>query len=66
MHLEMSLSATIIILLLNFSMALNTVSAQQDKGITNLKFAVEFSEVIDRKIAKELALGRIFHLRSPQ
>ena len=27
-----------------------------DKGVTNLKSAVEFSEVIDSKIVKELAL----------
>ena len=33
--------------------------AQQDKGVTNLKYAVELSDVIDSKIAKQLALGRI-------
>ena len=33
--------------------------AQLAKGVTNLKSAVEFPAVIDSKIAKELALGRI-------
>ena len=53
MHLEMSLSATIIItiiiLLRIFSMALNTVSELADLVYqhNNLKSAVEFSELID-------------------
>ena len=34
--------------------------AQQDKRVTNLKSAVEFPAVVDNKIAKALALGRIF------
>ena len=33
--------------------------AQQDKRVTNLKSAVEFPAVVDKKKAKELALGRI-------
>ena len=63
-HSDMSLSVTIIILLRIFSMAFNTVSelaalAQQVKGVTNLKSAVEFPAVMYNKISKELALGRI-------
>ena len=33
--------------------------AQQAKRVTNLKSAIEFPAVVDNKIAKELALGRI-------
>ena len=36
--------------------------AQQAKGVTNLKSAVEFPAVVDSKIAKELALGIILGL----